>query len=286
VAKVFPGGSTVTRGFPAALAGGGGAGDLMWVEALSVDWTGVSHDFETTAEKAIGGVDWECLNNGSGIQAGGLKSGDGGDGLRIWPAGTERIWDGRVDAPMVTCLVKDAVGAKTTYDMNKHAVCFQCTYTSAQDISNNYDAIGAICMNSAVGTSPTDPRYLTARCMSSGTVEMRSIQYKTTDGHSDQRPTANTVVADRNLFQVIIWPGQDYIGTIVGSIGVMPGGGFPDPNDFAPGLTGAMDLSTKGDGSTFTLANLRVGMFAVSEGSAPDPNPIFTKCRVMYMEMF
>jgi len=166
-------------------------------------------------------------------------------------------------------------------------VCFQCTYTAAQDIVNNYDAIGAICMNSAVGTSPTDPRYLTARCMSSGSTEMRSIQYKTADEHREQRPTANTVVGDRNLFQIMIWPGQDYIGTVVGSIGVMPGGGFPDPNNFTTGLTGSVNLSTKSDGSTFTLANLRVGMFAVAErGGSPDPNPIFTKCRVMYMEMF
>jgi hypothetical protein len=280
-----PGTGFGTRGHPPSLTAGGG--DLKWQEAVSVDWTGVSHDFETTAAATIGGIEWKCLNNGADIQTGGLKSGDSGTGLRIWPDGAERIWDGRIDAPMVTVLVKDAVGVKTTYDMNKHAVCFQCTYTAAQDIYNNYDAIGAIAMNSLVGTGPTDPRYLTARCMSSGSTEMRSIQYRSADEHREWRPTDNTVVGDRDLFQVIIWPGQDYIGAIVGSIGVMPGGGFPDPNDFTPGLTGSMNLSSKDDGSAFTLANLRVGMFAVAErGSAPDPNPVFTKCRVMYTEMF
>ena len=289
MAKAFPEGSGATRAFPPALSGGGGGGgDLKWQEAISVNWASQSlHDFTSDATVDIDGIEWKCLNHTAGIQTDGLRI-DGSAGLRIWPAGSQKIWDTDVSAPIVSVLVKDAVGAKTTYAMNKHAVCFQCTFTATQDIANRWDQIGAIAMNSEVGTSNSNARYLNACGFSDNpdSSQWRSIRTKSAEAHMSKYPTADTALADRNFFQLIIWPGQNYIGTIVGSIGTMPGSGdFPDPNDWSPGLTGALDLCTKSDGSAFTLANLRVGMHAVSEGSPTDPNPIFTKCRVMYAEM-
>jgi len=282
-----PGTGFGTRGHPPSLTGGGGGGDLKWQEAYKVDWSAQSlHDFTSDATVDIGGIEWKCLNNGAGIQTDGLRI-DGSAGLRIWPAGSQKIWDTDVSAPIVTVLVRDAVGVKTTYAMNRHAVCFQCTFTATQDIANRWDQVGAIAMNSEVGTSAGSARYLNACGFSDNPTssQWRSIRTKTADAHLSKYPTADTALADRNLFQLIIWPGQDYIGTIVGSVGAMPADGFPDPNSWAPGLTGSMDLCTKNDASSFTLANLRVGMHAVSEGSPTDPNPIFTKCRVMYAEM-
>lgn len=290
MAKIFPGGSSATRVFPPSLSGGGGGGgDLKWQEAISVNWASQSlHDFASDATVDIDGIEWKCLNNGAAVQTDGLRI-DGSAGLRIWPAGDEHIWDQRVDSPIVSVLVKDAVGAKTTYAMNKHAVCFQCTFTATQDISNRWDQIGAIAMNSEVGTSNSNARYLNACGYSDNytTSQYRSIRTKSAEAHMSKYPTADTALADRNFFQLIIWPGQDYIGTIVGSIGSMPGSGdFPDPNDWSPGLTGALDLCTKSDGSAFTLANLRVGMQSCAQATGTtDPNPIFTKCRVMYAEM-
>jgi hypothetical protein len=180
-------------------------------------------------------------------------------------------------------LVSDAVGAKTTYAMNEHAVCFQCTLTATQDIANQWDQIGAIVWNSVTGSSA---RYINACGYSDNSNQYRAFRTKTAETHQNKHIASDTALSDRNLFQLIIWPGQNYIGTVVGSIGSMPGSGdFPDPNDWTPGLTGALGLSTKADGSAFTLDNLRVGMHSVAEGSTTDPNPIFTKCRVMYMEM-
>lgn len=291
MAKISPGGPGITRVFPTSLSGGGG-GDLKWQEAISVDWTGVSHNFETTAAKTIGGIEWKCLNNGADIQTGGLISGDSGTGLRIWPAGNEQIWTTQIDSPMVTVLVSAAVGAKTTYDMNKHAVCFQCTLTATQDISTQWNQIGALVMNSVVGSNESAARYFNACGFSSNNsdAQVPSVRSRTAEYNLDisaSTGSGDSSLAQRNFFQLIIWPGQNYIGTIVGAMGAMPGSGdFPDPNDWTPLYTGAYPLCTKADSGSFTTDNMRFAMSSCSGGAGTDPNPIFTKCRVMYMEMF
>lgn len=285
---IFPAGSGVSRISPPNLTGSSGTGDLGWQEAISVDWSAQSlHDFASDATEDIDGIEWKALNHTAGIQTDGLRI-DGSAGLRIWPAGNEQIWDSQIDSPMVTVLVKDAVGVKTTYAMNKHAVCFQCTLTATQDISTQWNQIGALVMNSEVGASNGNARYLNACGFSSNLADAQvpSVRGKTAEGQSvisASTGSGDSTLVQRNFFQMVIWPGPNYIGTIVGSMGTMPGGGFPDPNDWTPLYSGAMALCTKADSSSFTLANMRFAMSSCSGGTGTDPNPIFTKCRVLYM---
>ncbi len=287
MAKNLPGGSSVTRDFPPALSGGGGGGgDLKWQEAYSVDWSAQSvHDFSSTATLAIGGVTWTALNNSASIQTNGLRT-DGSNGLCIWPDGAERIWDNRVDAPIISCLVKDAVGLKTTYALNKHAVVFQCTATASQDIANNYDAFGAVCLNGQVGNTNNDARYINCTGLYDGGTRA-NVTSKMNQGNRQFKSNTGVAQSARDFFQIIIWPGPNYIGSFLGTVGDMPASGnFPDPNDFTPTLQASSAISTLNDGSQFTLANLRFGMSCAAErGSAPDANPIFSKCRVMYAEI-
>jgi hypothetical protein len=292
MARNSPGGSGVTRGFPAALSGGGGAGDLKWQEAYSVDWSAEdAHDFTSDDTLEVGGVEWKAYNNSSAdVATNGLRT-DGSNGLCIWPDTDKKIWADDVSSPIISVKLAEAVGVKTTYAMNKHAVCFQCVYTAAQDVDNQWDAIGAIMWNSLVGTS-SGAKYITPRIIgagSGGNDKYCSVVFQVSDlgAPEDFRPTTDRALGVRNFIQIIVWPGPNYIGGLTASLAAMPGDGkFPDPNDFAPTLLASGAFSTKSDGSAFTLANLRFGMTASAEGaSGQDPNPIFTKCRVMYMEV-
>ena len=99
-----PDGTSVSPKNPPAPAAGGG--DNLWVEAYSVNWAAQSvHDFSSTATLAVGGVTWTALNNSADIQTNGLRT-DGSNGLCIWPDGSERIWDSRVDAPIISVLLR------------------------------------------------------------------------------------------------------------------------------------------------------------------------------------
>ena len=279
-----PDGTSVSPKTPPAPAAGGG--DNLWVEAYSVNWAAQSvHDFSSTATRAVGGVTWTALNNSADIQTNGLRT-DGSNGLCIWPDGSERIWDSRVDAPIISVLLKDAVGAAKTYAMNKQAVCFQCTATASQDISNNYDAFGAIFMNSEVGTSNGNARYLNVTGLYDGGTRA-NLTSKMHTGNLQYKTNTGIAQSARDFFQIIIWPGPNYIASIFGSVGDMPAdGNFPDPNNFTPTLQASAPFSTLNDSSAFTLANARFGMSCAAErGSAPDANPIFSKCRVLYMDV-
>ena len=279
-----PDGTSVSPKNPPAPAAGGG--DNLWVEAYSVNWAAQSvHDFSSTATLAVGGVTWTALNNSADIQTNGLRT-DGSNGLCIWPDGSERIWDSRVDAPIISVLLKDAVGAAKTYAMNKQAVCFQCTATASQDISNNYDAFGAIFMNSEVGTSNGNARYLNVTGLYDGGTRA-NLTSKMHTGNLQYKTSTGIAQSARDFFQIIIWPGPNYIASIFGSVGDMPAdGNFPDPNNFTPPLPASAPFSTLNDSSAFTLANARFGMSCAAErGSAPDANPIFSKCRVLYMDV-
>jgi hypothetical protein len=290
MAKVLPGGSGASRAFPAALVGGGG-GDLKWVEAYSLDLRAQSaHDFTSTATLAMGGVTWTAYNNaGPNFQTDGFKL-DGSAGLRIWPDATNRIYTTRVDCGILGALVKDLVGVKKTYAMNAQAVCIQAYATAATDLNANYDSWGLICWNKAIGNPATNPRYILARGIYESSAKSQIVGYTENAGSTAtwmDFEVGTAAQADRDFFQITIWPGPNYIASLYGAIGNMPASGdFPDPNDFTPSIGASVILCDQtNDDPAFALSNLSVGMMAQDEGAATDVDPIFSKIRVLYMDV-
>lgn len=274
-------------------SGGGGVGDLKWQEAYSVDWSSQSvHDFTADSTFDVDGVEWAAYNNSAGdFATDGFRT-DGVDGLRIWPTADKEVWGNRVDAPIVSVKLADAVGVKTPYVMHKHAVCFQALYTAAQDVDNTWDAIGIIMWNSLIGVaSGANYIYAATRGVAgsgSNNTDCIVLVRAPGVGNPEQFPDpTNRTLTERNFMQIIVWPGPDYIGGMTASLAPMPlSGEFPDPNDFPTSLLASGGFSTIQSGSAFTLANLRFGMSSSAKGTTgEDPTPIFTKCRVLYMEM-
>ena len=269
--------------------GGGGAAAGGWVEAYALDLSAQSaHDFSSdgTATLEMGGVTWTAENNtSSDFQTDGFEL-DGSNGLCIWPNSTKKVYTTEVSAGILGAKVADLVSGYTLAGM---AVCFQAYATAATDVNANWDAFGIIAWNGYTGTGQNDVRYILARGIHESSDKAQIVGYTENNGSTKtwmDYEVAAASQADRDFFQIIIWPGGDYISALYGAVGNMPDDGdFPDPSDFTPTIGTSVMFSDATDGSAFTLANLRIGMTAQDEGAATDINPIFSKCRVLYMDV-
>jgi len=285
-----PDGSSVTRSNPPAAATGGG--DNLWVEAYALDLSAESaQDLSSagTATRTMGGVDWLAQNNtDSDFQTDGFEL-DGSNGLCIWPDSSKNIYTTTMQAGVFSAKVADLVGAAKTYALNQQAVCIQATATSGTDLGDDYDAWGLILWNGYTGTGQNDIRYLLSRAIYESSDKAQVVGYTSNNGGSQMWldwEVAAAAQADRDFYQIIIWPGPDDISALYGAVGNMPDSGdFPDPNDFTPTIGTSVMFSDNPDSGVFTLANLRVGMTAQDQGATTDIQPIFSKFRVLYMDV-
>ena len=285
--------TVVTRRWPPVTGAGG---DNLWVEAYALDLSAESaQDFSSdgTATRAMGGVTWTAQNNTVGdFLAAGFQL-DGSAGLRIWPDSAKHIFTTTMQAGVLSAKVADLVGVKKTYAMNKQAVCFQATARASTDLDNDFDAWGIICWNGLTGTSQTNIRYLLSRGMCESHNKAQVVGYTENSGSSAtwmdyevDDSGSDLPQNDRDFYQIVIWPGPNYIASLYGVVGNMPDDGvFPDPNNFTPTIGTSIMFSDNTDGSAFTLANLRLGMTAQDQSASTDINPIFSKCRVLYMDV-
>ena len=279
-----PDGSSVTQQNPSGVATGG---DLTWQEVYTLDLSAQSaHDFTATSTLSMGGVTWTAHNNASGdFQADGFEL-DAVDGLRIWPNSAKKVYTTEVAAGILGAKVADLVSG---YSMSSMAVCFQVYATASTDLNSNYDAWGALVWNGYTGTGQNDVRYILARGIHESSDKAQIVGYTENNGSSStwmDYEVAAAAQADRDFFQIIVWPGPDYISALCGFVGNMPDSGdFPDPNSFTPTIGTSVMFSDNTDGSAFTTANLRVGIVAQDEGAATDINPIFHKLRVLKLEV-
>jgi hypothetical protein len=272
--------------------GGGGGGDNLWVEAYSLDLSSESaQDLSSagTATRTMSGVDWTAENNtASDFQTDGFEL-DGSNGLCIWPDSSKNIYTTTMAAGVFSAKVADLVGVAKTYALNEQAVCIQATATSSTDVGNNYDAWGLILWNGYTGTGQSDVRYLLSRAIYESSAKSQIVGYTENSGGAATWADYEVTTAaqgDRDFYQITIWPGPDYISSLYGAVGNMPDDGdFPDPNDFTPTIGTSVMFSDATDGSAFTLANLRVGMTAQDENAVTDIQPIFSKFRVLYMDV-
>jgi hypothetical protein len=285
-----PDGSSVSPKNPPDAAAGGG--DNLWVEAYSLDLSAESaQDLSSagTATRTMGGVLWTAQNNtASDFQTDGFEL-DGSNGLCIWPDSNKGIYTTSMVAGVLSAKVADLVGVAKTYALNKQAVCIQATATSGTDVGNDYDAWGLIVWNGYTGTGQTDVRYLLSRAIYESSAKSQIVGYTENSGGTatwmDYEVTTASQ-ADRDFYQIIIWPGPDYISAIYGTVGNMPDSGdFPDPNDFTPTIGTSVMFSDATDSSAFTLANLRFGLTAQDENAVTDIQPIFSSLRVLYMDV-
>ena len=269
------------------ISGGGGAASGGWVEAYALDLSAQSaHDFTATSTLSMGGVTWTAYNNASGdFQTDGFEL-DAVDGLRIWPNSAKKVYATEVSAGILGAQVADLVSG---YSMSGHAVCLQAYATAGTDVNANWDAFGIIVWNGYTGTGQNDVRYILARGIHESSDKAQIVGYTQNNGSTStwmDYEVAAAAQADRDFFQIIIWPGGDYISALCGFVGNMPDSGdFPDPNSFAPTITASVMFSDATDGAAFTTANLRLGLIAQDEGAATDINPIFSKLRVLYLDV-
>jgi len=263
------------------------SGGASWIVAYELDFSGQgNNDFETGASFTMEGVRWYPFNHTqtsgvSGFPAEGFYN-KSGAGLQIWPQSDERMFQARLDLPIIAAKVKDLVSGELTYDVDKHAVCFQVTCTASPDIANNYDAFGALAFDGV----PATPKYIGCRSLWDGSA-LTDIIWNT-HGANAQSKIGEATFTNRNLFQITIWPGGPAgMPLISAAIGPMPGGGdFPDPHDWVPINQGSISYGKQNDATTFTKDTLHVGVHAQCENAAvTEPKPTFTKCRALVMDL-
>jgi len=139
MAKVFPGGSSVTRVFPPSLTPGPPAVAAIgpWTVRYEVDWTAeAAHNFKTEGAVAtVGGVNW-AMSDGGNAQTGAITS----NGLEIscdptttsdWPEG------GTLSAPRFYVALDVGTNPMFAAANLYQAFCFQAVITSSADVSTD-----------------------------------------------------------------------------------------------------------------------------------------------------
>ena len=216
MAKVFPGGSSVTRVFPPSLAGGGGGGVAVepWTVEYEIDFTAEgAHDF-------TGGVVKVLSNNGQDVtwtptgQAGapGTFELEDGVGLRIIATDQDKKWWGTTNtAPLLSAKIEDMMDGFTTAD----TVCLQLQVACDPDVAENYNNYGLGLWNGNL----TDGY---------GMVQSRRT-YENGQKNGFLRDTALDLTSSAtqfNFFEIVWFPGD---GEILSSGVLGEGVAFPDP---------------------------------------------------------
>jgi hypothetical protein len=221
MARNIPGGSTVTRGFPASLTGGPAVDTSKWTVEYEVDFTDLgTHNFLTTATKSIKSVTWTSVNRTStdadvfDLHATGLrinaKANLGGD------ANNGGKWyDNSQSQPYIWATLDDMI--TSTALAEDDTLCLQLEMTTTSDVSKNYMRYGlGLWKDDAPGGADNFivvSRFYADAAYSAGIAKTR--QDNLGGGSLPPQP---------NFFEIVSYPG----GSQVLSSGVISGD-FPDP---------------------------------------------------------
>jgi len=141
MAKNLPGGSSVTRDFPASLAGGGGgAAAVAWTEEVNADFTSLStQQFAHDDTFTLGGVTWLVEESDGGATRGVVEA-VSGSGIKITPEGNGSNIFNNLNLPLVSTSLADACPSFSDQDI----VCVQLFFNEAVTPVANFDGHGGI----------------------------------------------------------------------------------------------------------------------------------------------
>ena len=141
MAKVFPGGSSTTRVFPASLTGGGGgAAAVAWKEEVNADFTTLStQQFDHDDTFTLGGVTW-LVEEHDGTATRGVVEAVSGSGIKITPTGGGSNIYTQLNLPLVSTKLADALASFSDEDL----VCVQCFFDQDVTPAANFDGFGGV----------------------------------------------------------------------------------------------------------------------------------------------
>ena len=215
MAKNLPGGSSVTRDFPASLAGGGAVDTSKWTVEYEADFTSESHNFVSgAATKSIGGVTWTAVNRTSSDAD--VFDLDGSTGLRINAKGAPNNnghWYGSQQSqPYLWATLDDMMSSLAIDD----TLCLQLEMTTTADTLSQWQRYGlGLWKNDAPGGQHNF--VVVSRFWDGGKACNASIRNQT----QDNGPSG---ASQPNFFEIVSYPG----GSQTLSCGAV-GSSFPDP---------------------------------------------------------
>ena len=266
MAKTLPGGSSVTRKFPASL--GPTAAPDLWTVTYEVDWTTVAPDWKDSTPHTVAGVSWGQGNEGSSSL---LEANS--NGLQITPNADGKFKNGQVDAPRIAARLELLCPGWDALD----TVCIQILGTASATLSND-DEFGFALSTAANPNTAGSMLYTLSHTYSSGVKDSLYGAYINSSFSADYASTSGG-----SLLELTLFPGDGVSALSSGSVFVDPltaTGGYKAFGTMAnlraigpanalslePGNTGNTDAyvqlyaarGSSGSGYTATITSMRV----------------------------
>lgn len=211
MAKIFPGGTSVSRNWPPALVGGVDAIDPAWHEEYFVDFTtqadgAIAHN----ATVMIDGVGWlaEEDNVGDTNDDIGTLEWVNGQGLKATPIShsSDSNMHDSIDAPCLSVKLDDCIPNFT----NRDVICVQVFTAEPVTIAAQYDGYGiAIYEPQADLTSVTKWVYI-RNYFVNGPVRQWRVSGQGS-GAGTQAADSGGVAAVPRMIEIVLYPGQHAI---------------------------------------------------------------------------
>ena len=261
MAKNLPGGSSVTRAFPASLSGGGAVDTSKWTVEYEVDFTAQgTHDFSGGATKSISSVTWTPSNNGNAALFD-LHS----SGLRITSNANISPWFGSFNgAPLLSAKITDMMTSLSQDD----TICLQLHMDSSPDVDQDYHSYGLGLWDGTLGDATG---FVLSRRVNDGGKKSGFIANTNQDLSTESNQT--------NFFE-IVWVPAD--GQVL-SCGVISGD-FPTPLETTTQRS-FNSMHGQGPGASLTwripYADARFAVFCYAQGNIDTLAATAYKMRVL-----
>jgi hypothetical protein len=243
MAKVFPGGTSVTRSFPPGFT----ADTSLWTVEYQADFaqhfagTG-AHDFTSDSTEPINGVTWTAYNSGAAdkfeISAAGLEIDPKGDGTHLWAQNDDSAYLAAKLTDMMTGLGED-----DTVALQLHMDCSPAP--AAQ-----WDAYGLALWNGVTSGGGTT-KYVAHRYVygSGPALRAESFSETATGGSAAQHYDSLVQATAQTFFEIVLYPGNG----VVANMGVFDTA-FPDPLTTSGFQTYTSISAALGPGGAYTNA--------------------------------
>jgi hypothetical protein len=215
MAKVIPGGSSVTRVFPPSLSGGAGDTPPKWVVVQEWDWTTESeHVFVDGVAEAFGGIDWKSNNTSyadtdyPAVSASGLE-------IRLSSSGSDNRWFSYVQTgPVVSAQLSEIVSGYSESDTISIQCLLDFSLTTAGTNSGYFNG-GLFTFDGNVGATGGGI-WNYAGNFSNGGADSYITRYGGGPGTGDGNPVYQVVTGNgpASFIDLVLFPGTAWTASM------------------------------------------------------------------------
>jgi len=282
MAKLFPGGSSVTRVFPASLTPGPPAASTSsWTERYSIDWTDEpGHNFSAGAYEDSFGTEWRVHqeSNSDGVEI------IAGSGLNLAPltSGTSELYVPTGTPPWTAPRVFAAIQLPSRdpmYSSMSIAQPFCCQAIidpGGTDLLANGDEFGMFLCNNAGSYLVTTVRKYDSSAFSGVGARMERFATESTSRGAIDAGSGESAV--HTFFELVCFPG----GTIYASSAVESD--FVDPlsgTTFQKFITTNTVITSTGSSVAWENTDMYLGFFVANNGTSTAFDMFVKKTRLL-----